>query len=271
MRRFLEDDPGRTRTSLISRFTTPCNQPRLWILPCLSLTMNFCLIFSFPLLFPLSIPALLCVCVFSRYAKYVTKGGQAYMRPGLGGSEDVLQWSVLSDGSLDSSLDGASASRDIANQSPLEEGYDPGHCDDLGLSSRSYYSDDFESDEDDEESDHYQLASCLTDALDNSHNSSSASSPQPELPPADPVFSFGAGGARTTGLRSDAETKLGKELFSQTYTYLMSARGGNGAARKSEGDIAQHLETLSNGNEHLRNGIFIVDQMVYIELHARRK
>lgn len=34
-----------------------------------------------------------------------SSGGQ-YMRPGLGGSEDMLQWSVLTDGSLDSELDG---------------------------------------------------------------------------------------------------------------------------------------------------------------------
>ena len=194
------------------------------------------------------------------------------MRPGLGGSEDVLQWSVLSDGSLDSSLDGAGAGGNIVRHSPLtEEEENPGHSIDLGQSARSYYSDDeFESDEDDEESDHFQLASCLNDALENSCNSSGASSPQPELPPADPVpvFSFGAGSARTAGLRSDAETKLGKDLFSQTYTYLIAARGGNGGARKSEADIATQLEKLSGGKDHLRDGIFIVDQMVYIELHA---
>ena len=50
----------------------------------------------------------------------------------------------------------------------------PDHSINLGESTRSYYSDDdFESDEDDEESDHYQLASCLNDALENNSCNSS--------------------------------------------------------------------------------------------------
>lgn len=100
------------------------------------------------------------------------------------------------------------------------------------------------------------------------NNDAGPSSPAPEMPPADPaVFSFGAGSARTNGLRTDAETRLGKGLFAQTHTYLIGARG-TGDARKSEAEIAAHLEKLSGGKDHLRDGIFIVDQMVYIELHA---
>ena len=106
-----------------------------------------------------------------------SSGGQ-YMRPGLGGSEDMLQWSVLTDGSLDSELDGGDYSNTAGAvavaRSPSTEDDIPDHSINLGESTRSYYSDDdFESDEDDEESDHYQLASCLNDALENNSCNSS--------------------------------------------------------------------------------------------------
>lgn len=58
-----------------------------------------------------------------------------------------------------------------------------------------------------------------------------------------------------------------KICLPKTHTYLIGARG-TGDARKSEAEIAAHLEKLSGGKDHLRDGIFIVDQMVYIELHA---